>query len=262
MNIGVDDSVEKVDASQALSKLDELKDLVHTDEFKEAVQKCTDKHVEIIETYKPEIKECKQDFAEAAATCFSDMGKREKKRMMRDFQSTFNKLHRLWDSEEQNSSGETKLSRLAQEVSNVIRWFDFLGDDRMKTLLQDNGVYIDDAKTRKITKDYPLTDAVGQTMKSCLDDATLKNRKIREMTKDMSEDLFSSNVPTELQFDKDTNPIGLKASSFNKICKANAVKMTKSKEKSDKYISDLAEKAAFNEATEQLVQESLADLLN
>lgn len=261
-NTIIDDEVEKITQDEALQKFDEMKDLIHSDEFKDAIQKCTDTHVEILTTYKPEIKECKEDFADAAMACFSDLGKREKKKKSREFQTIFNKLHGFWDSEDENSSGETKIDRIATQVSNLIKWFAFLGDDRVKTALESRGIYLDDAKTEKIISEYPLTTGAATTMKSCLDDATTKNRKIREMTKSLAENLYADNVPTELQFDKDTNPIGLKPASFNKICKANAMKMTKSKEKADKYITDMAEKAAFNEATEQLIQESLAEILD
>lgn len=260
-DIIVDDSIEKISQEEALNKIDELKDLIHSDEFREAVKKCTDKHVEIITTYKPEIAECKEDFADAGVACMPDLSKKDKKHRCREFASTFNKLQGYWDNEEA-ANGETKISRLAAQVGQLVKWFDFLGDDRIVEALKLNGIYLDEKKMGKVTDEYPLTASCANTMKSCLDDAKVKNSKIREATKELTEDLYANNVPSDLQFDKDINPIGLKASSFNKICKANAVKMSKSKEKADKYISGLAEKSAFNEASEQLMQESLSEIFN
>lgn len=259
----IDDSIEKIDSEEALKKVDMLKDLVHSDEFKKAVDTCTDKHLEIMTSIKPEIKECREDFADSAVSVFKDLGlkKKELKQKAREFSSVFNKVLPYYDEDLKNDAGETKLSKIASQVAFLLKWFDFLGDDRLKEHLAFNGINIDSSNIAKLTATYAGIDASAKTMKQCLDDAVMKNGKIREISKALSEELYCDNVPAALQFDKDVNPIGLKPSAFNKICKVNAMKKTQKKEKTEKMLASLAEKSVFNEASEQLMQETLSDLM-
>ena len=145
------------DDTQDQTTIEDLKDFIGSDEFKESINKASEQRLKIINDFTPEMKEIKQEFIDYMIEGSGANSKEEKKEAKKKFSKEFKKavdyLHYAggWPKPETKA----KLETLAENVEIAIKYFDFMQNPVFKDKLAAHGIYIDESKTKKITDDYP-----------------------------------------------------------------------------------------------------------
>lgn len=187
---------------------------------------------------------------------------RSQYRMVRDF--IFVDEDESVDGDGVNSDVPKKLSKLVETIANVAQLLEYTGNDMLFTLLRERGVTLGVVPLEDAAPAF-ASDSVRDAVKDVFDTACEiqgeRNGKRREIT----ESVFDEEVPKELQYDKDVNPVGITRSDFAKLVsvqtrRAKALE-AEAREKVDEKITDAAEEKRFEIERSRLMMEKYSQLL-
>lgn len=250
------------DEEQDQMSVEELKDFIHSDEFKGSIEKASESRLEIINDFTPEMKDIKKEFVEYMTLGSGASSKDEKKEAKRKFNKTFKKVvdYVHYQGGWPKPDTKAKLETLAENVEVAIKYLDFMQCSLFRDRLTEHGIYIDDSKTRKLTDDCPdIKPETWENLKGMIEDGSQCQGKICQSADNIKINIFENEVPAELQYSKD-NPGGLKKGAFNKLVTAKAMATKKTEEKYKKYLDNLTENSIFNVAREELIQEGVENI--
>ncbi len=259
----------EIDEAEVQSQVEEIKDFVHSDEFKEIVQKATQHRLNIMTTIAPEMKDIKQEFidymTESSKVDKSDeVSKEDAKELKRKFGRIFKKLvdYTHYVGGYPRPETPSKLDVLADNVEIALKYLEFAKDQSFKTKLAERGIFIDEKKTKKLADDYPqLNPDTWENFKSMIDDGSECQGKICTEADKIKIDIFENDLPDEVKFSKD-NKVGLKTATFNKMVSAEAITAKVTEDKARRKLSNMSATSAYNIAREQVVTEHLAETID
>ena len=103
-------------------------------------------------------------------------------------------------------------------------------------------------------------DSVKQNIKNIFTNAKAIKDQVNDQSKSIADSIFMQ-IPVDLQFDKDTNPAGMKPSGFKKLVDLKTrlalAKTDESKDKVNEKIHDLIVDTQFDRARNNLMMESM-----
>ena len=158
-----------------------------------------------------------------------------------------------------------KLSKLVDTLSSVHALLKYIGCNTLDEELQKRGVRVV-SKSMEEQSEVFENELVKKDVKTVFEQTCSIQSDIEEAKRKITEDIFSSMVPSELQYDKNTNPSGLKDSDFDKLVsiKHSIIKAERSdndvKEKVNDKVTVEAEKKTFDIARNETILEFLSSV--
>lgn len=191
-----------------------------------------------------------------------DAEKNMVKEFKKDVSATYKGVCELLSDPEPEEGEESKVQKLVRKVAVLVKMLDYIGYGKLEEEFSRYGISLkyeklDESDTfsdERIREDVKEIFTNGKSIKEDVDG---KNLTIKES-------IFETAVPRELQYDKETNPTGLKSSDFCKLVamrtKFLMAQDDESKEKAEEKASDMAGDCEFSMERSRLMQLKLTDL--
>lgn len=250
------------ESEEMMTTPDEIKDYIHSDEFKQTLEKAAPSRMKILTEFTPEMKDIKVEFVEYMMNAAKDSDEDEKE-LQKKFRKIFKKVvdYHHYQGGWPKPNTPAKLETLAENVEYALKYLDFAQIREFRDRLEAHGIYIDDKKTKTLKDDFPnLNEETWENLRDMLDDGSTCQGKIHNSADEIKINIFEEDVPEEMRFSKD-NKCGIKKGPFNKMVTAEAMKKIKTEEKMKKYMTNLSEASIFNISREELLKERFTDML-
>lgn len=250
------------DSSEETLSPEEIKDYIHSDDFKQTLEKAVPSRVKIMEEFTPEMKEIKEEFVDYMVNAAKDLNEDEKE-LAKKFRKIFKKVvdYHHYKGGWPRPNTPAKLETLAENVEYALKYLDFAQITDFRDRLATRGIFIDDKKSKTLKDDYPnIKEGTWKNLRGMLDDGSTCQGKICNSADEIKINIFENDLPEEIRFSKD-NKCGIKKGPFNKMVTAEAMKKSKTDEKLKKYVTNLSEASVFNISREELLKERFTDML-
>ena len=254
------------------------KDLINSDEFEKALTEGAEYRKDMVISYKNQNKTNFDSFYEVMLEANEDIQKiLDKKRSKRtdnekqqilDFKKTvrsmYTQVQALTVDERLEEGKKSKVEKIVDKIVPVLSILRYIGNSKLDTELAKYGVSID---VKKLESLYPALDddAKRKALTGILTSATSIKQKVFDDNSYINEDLFQTKVPTGLQYDKESNNLGLKTYDWRKLVDAKAklimANSEEAKEKAEEKIEKIASEKQFEMARAELVRDKLTKLV-
>lgn len=158
---------------------------------------------------------------------------------------------------EQLEEGEpSKVEKLVKKVAAIVRMLDYLGHNEIDNEFKKYGIELNYKKMDE--EDAFSQSNVKSAVKSIFTNGVNIKDDINKGNEEIKTGIYESSVPVDLQFDKSTNPTGIKAADFCKLVDLKA-KYLRAQDESAK---GKVEEIATNMAEDYVFQNKRNDIIN
>lgn len=183
------------------------------------------------------------------------------KKFKSEVSSMYNQVQSLTIDEHLDEGKKTKIEKIVDKIIPVIDILRYLEINDLEKEFERRGLKL--VSTKNLEDRYPgLNDDAKRTvLKDVFTSATSIRQKILDDNNYINDDLYTSKVPVELQYDKKTNNAGLKYGDWRKLVDAKAklimANTNEAKEKAEEKIEHIATEKQFEVARAELVRDKL-----
>jgi len=157
-----------------------------------------------------------------------------------------------------------KLSQLVSRLSNVAAMLKYLGHSELETELDKLGVKLSYRKLEDVS-DVFSNDAIHTTLNEVFESACNIQKQINDKKREIKETIFEFEVPKMLQYDKETNPSGIKSTDFAKLVQIQTKKLKaqsdEAKDKVDMQATAEAENKHCDSIRSEILREKYMSLM-
>ena len=159
----------------------------------------------------------------------------------------------------------TKVQKLVQKLAPVVKLMQYIGHTEIDDEFARYGITLDYEKLIDSETAFE-NEQVEKDIKDVFERGKDLRVEVENNNEAIKTTIFETAVPQELQFDKSTNPTGLKSSDFCKLVDLKTKQLMaasdEAQEKVDEQINDLAGQVEFDNMRNKLIQSKLIDLQN
>lgn len=253
------------------------KDLLKSQAFETALTEGAEYKKSIITTYKKQNKDNYQRFQENMYEANVEVKKildtKKKKRteadneVLKKFKSDVSTLYRQTTDflipEKLEDGKKSKVEKIVEKIMPVISMLRYIDENILDKELAKHGLQITAAKLEDICPGL-ATDDKKKVIKDIFNEAKNIKMKVAADNEQISDMIFNSKVPIDLQYDKNTNNTGLKPGDFSKLVdvktKLLLAQTEDAKAKIDEKIEHIATEKTFEAARAELVRDSLTTM--
>lgn len=263
------------------------KQLIRSDEFDSALKSGSDVKSEIAGTMKQRVKNNYDRFYDMMLLGHTDIqeicNKRKKDRTqeeverLKKFVKDMKAAYRLYkeftfvnEDEKVNDDGTSnsipkKLSTLVDKLALVVPLLEYVGKDTLRNELHKRGITIACTPLEDRYEAFQ-NEQLAADIKDALEESCGLQKEIEVAERSIAEEIYPNMVPTELQYDKNSNPAGIKESDFKKMVelKFKLLKSEKedeqSKDKSKEKVLEEAEKRTYDITRNETVRYGLMSM--
>ena len=252
--------------------------LINSTEFNDALNAGAELRNNISTTYKiankSNYKRFEEVMYEANSTVKKILDTKKKNRtpadieVLKEFKKTLSTLYKqtqdLCTPEKVEEGKKSKIEKIVDKIIPVIDMLRYIDNNTLEAEFNKRGLSL--VSTKKLEDKYPAlnNDDKREVLKDIFNVATSLKTKVIKDNDEINVNIFTSKVPIDLQYDKDTNNSGLKPSDFRKLvdvkAKLLAAKTDEAKEKVDDKIEKLASDKQFEVARAELVRDKLTSM--
>lgn len=254
------------------------RELIESEEFENALAEGAECKMEILTTYKTHNKEIFKQFQEVMYESNPEIKKiletKKKKRteadneQLKQFKSYISTIYKqtvdLITPEKIEPGKKSKVEKIVDKIIPVIDMLRYIDQDVLNSEFKKHGVML--SFDNSFLDKFPGldNDNVRESIKCIFKDAKNIKVKINDDTEHINETIYSTKVPLDLQYDKQTNNDGLKSSDFKKLVdiktKLLMAKSDEDKEKVNEKIENVATEKQFEAARAELVRDTLTKI--
>ena len=263
------------------------KQLIRSDEFDSALKSGSDVKSEIAGTMKQRVKNNYDRFYDMMLLGHTDIqeicNKRKKDRTqeeverLKKFVKDMKAAYRLYkeftfvnEDEKVNDDGTSnsipkKLTTLVDKLALVVPLLEYVGKDALQNELHKRGITIACTPLEDRYEAFQ-NEQLAADIKDALEESCGLQKEIEVAERSIAEEIYPNMVPTELQYDKNSNPAGIKESDFKKMVelKFKLLKSEKedeqSKDKSKEKVLEEAEKRTYDITRNETVRYGLMSM--
>lgn len=193
----------------------------------------------------------------------SDDDNNKIKTFKKETSQSYRQICQLIAPEQLEEGEQTKIEKLVQKIAPIVKLMNYIGHAEIEKEFLKYGITLDytkliDSETlfedENIEKDVKEIFETGKNLRVETDN---NNEAIKGT-------IFETSVPLELQFDKSSNPTGIKSSDFCKLVdiqtKLLMANTEEAREKVDEKANDMAGEIEFANVRNKLMQSKLIDL--
>lgn len=251
------------------------KQLLESDEFNQAIEDGAELKKNIMTSYKLQHKtnfarfyetmlESREDIQKILDTRKknrTDDDKNKLKQFKQDVAKTYNQVRDFLMPEKVEEGKLTKIEKLVDKIASAVDMLSYIGSDVLAKEFKKRGLSI------VSTNEYPEkfdNDATRDNVKDIFECAVSIKKKVVDDNDFINDNIYTTKVPVELQYDKKTNNTGLKTGDFRKLVdlktKLVMAKTQEDKDKIDEKLEDAAAEKQFEMARAELVRDKLTNL--
>jgi len=256
--------------------IEDRKELICGEEFEKALVQAANLKKEIETSCKSRNKDNYSRFYEMMLMSRKDIeeinGKRKRDRTdednakLKEFKKTTSRTYRLVCDlivpEDLEEGEESKFQKMTAKIISVVRMLDFLGHHEIEDEFKKAGMEISFKKLAE--EDAFQNENVASNMKDVFEVGKKIREEIKDNTEAITEDVFQS-VPQDLQYEKSTNPTGIKSGDFSKLVDLKVKLMMANDDDQKEKVGDQAETMAsdkeFEIAKQRILQSKYLDLV-
>ena len=157
----------------------------------------------------------------------------------------------------------TKIQKLCQKIAPIVKLMEYIGNYEIENEFKKYGITFDYVKLSDSETAFE-----NENIENDVKEIFERGKSLKEETEKNNEEIktviFESSVPQELQFNKSTNPSGIKSSDFCKLVdlktKQLMARSEEAQEKVGEQINDMAGQVEFDNMRNKLIQSKLMDL--
>lgn len=254
-----------------------IKDLIHSEEFEDALLKGANYKKEIVTTYKSKNKDVYKRFQEIMYENNPEikelLAKRRKNRTdidnarLKDYKRYVSTLYRQTQELISNNTVEegqkTKIEKIVSKIIPVINMLKYIDCDILEKEFEKYGAQLIISPIENTV--LGLNDSnLKQQIKEIFAEAQEIREKVHSDNEYIEQFIFIEDVPQKLQYDKNVNNAGLKSSDFKKLVdiktKLLIANTEEAKEKVEEKIEHIATEKQFEAARAELVRDSLESM--
>lgn len=251
---------------------DNIVTLLGSDEFKNAVEEGVALNSETVTSCKSRDKDNFERFYELMLDSDEEiqaiLNKRKKNRTddentkVKQFKKKVTQMYKqtqlLLSEEDVEEGKKTRVEKLVEKIFPVITILKYIGENKLEVEFRKNGITLQFNELDN--NQYLSNDTVKQNIKNIFTNAKAIKDQVNDQSKSIADSIFMQ-IPVDLQFDKDTNPAGMKPSGFKKLVDLKTrlalAKTDESKDKVNEKIHDLIVDTQFDRARNNLMMESM-----
>ena len=172
------------------------------------------------------------------------------------------------DSMDENGVHRTvskKLEKLVDQIANTVALLEYIGHTELAGMLSKRGI---DLQYQELENRHAMfeNEKVREDLCSVFNESVNIAKEVDGETSAIKVDIYENQVPSELRFDKDVCPTGIRAQDFVKLVALQTKVMEaekangEAKEKADKAVVKEAEQKSFDMARAEIIREKVMDI--
>lgn len=262
--------------TEETNKITEKTDLICSEEFDKALESAAEIKKETLTSCKEQNKVNYDRFYEIMVMSDNDINQildkkvkdrtDSEKEKLKEFKKNTAFMYRqictLIAEEDLEEGEQTKIEKLVQKIAPIVKLMRYIGRYEIDNEFKKYG----------ITLDYEKLDEnetfANENIKTNVEDIFNSGKTIKETVSNKNNEIkvniFVQNISPELQYDKESNPLGIKESDFCKLVDLK-VKMLMAnsedaKEKLNEKVNNIAGDYEFNNARNKILQNKILTL--
>ena len=256
---------------------DTISEIIKGEDFEKALTSAADVRRETLTTLKNRNKNNYDTFYELMFSSrrdvqeISDKKKKDRtdseneivKAFKKETSGIYKQISNLIAEEELEDGEMTKIQKLVAKIAPLVKMMQYIGNTEIDDEFEKYGITLEYEKLDENEGNVFDSEDVRETVKKVFSvgkevvEGIEKNNEIIKTT------IYESEVPPDLRFDKNSNPVGLKNSDFLKLVNIKTellmAENEEDREKVDKKASDLAGEYEFDNARNKLIQTKLVN---
>lgn len=193
----------------------------------------------------------------------SDEDNTKVKEFKKGVSSMYKQVCDLLVPEELEDGELSKIQKMVQKISIVLKMLDYLGDNRIEEEFKKSGIKLsyDHLKDDEVFSQ----DHIKEQIDCIFDSGKTIKMDIEKNNEEIKTNIYENSVPIDLQYDKSMNPTGIKSSDFCKLVdlKAKLIQAQDNEDEKEK-ISDKANTMAgdylFQNKRNEIMNQKLNEL--
>lgn len=186
-------------------------------------------------------------------------------KLMKNFKKETSRSYKMvcdyLQPEELEDGQLTKFEKLADKVACAVQFLQYIGNTAMDDAFKARGITLEYKKLDEIHENYSaqgVKDNISDIFKTGVSIKT----NVKRAADDIKEKIYATKVPVELQFDKESNPLGITPSDWNKLVDLRAKLLIAKNDKDEQAkvedkASDMAGEKQFEMERARLLQKKL-----
>lgn len=185
------------------------------------------------------------------------------KSFKKETSQSYRQICSLLSPEELDDGELTKIQKLVQKIAPIVKLMEYIGHYEIENEFKKYGITFDYEKLGDSENVFE-----NEEIESSIKEVFERGKDLRGETEKNNDEIktviFETVVPHELQFEKNSNPTGIKSSDFCKLVdlktKILMAQSDEAKEKVDEKANDMAGQCEFDSARSKLLQQKLINL--
>ena len=184
------------------------------------------------------------------------------KSFKKEVSSTYKQVCDLLIPEELEDGEPSKIQKMVQKITSVLKMLDYLGDNRIEEEFKKSGIEL---KYKKLSEEEVFSQShIKENIECIFNNGKNIKEDINKNNEEIKTNIYENSVPSDLQFDKSMNPTGIKSSDFCKLVDLKAKLLQAqdddAKEKISEKASDMAGDYLMQNRRNELLNQKLNEL--
>jgi hypothetical protein len=180
----------------------------------------------------------------------------------KEVSATYKQVCDLLIPEELEDGEPSKIQKMVQKITSVLKMLDYLGDNRIEEEFKKSGIEL---KYKKLSEEEVFSQShIKENVECIFNNGKNIKEDINKNNEEIKTNIYENSVPSDLQFDKSMNPTGIKSSDFCKLVDLKAKLLQAqdddTKEKISEKASDMAGDYLMQNRRNELLNQKLNEL--
>lgn len=194
----------------------------------------------------------------------TDSDKEAVKAFKRETSQVYRQVCQLLAPEELEDGEQTRAQKLVAKVAPLVRILQYIGCMDVEKEFEKYGISLEYEKYGEDEESVFRNEGVKSTVMDVFENGKSLKAETERNAEAIKTTIFETAVPPELQFDKSTNPTGIRSSDFCRLVDLRAkilmAQSEEAKEKAEEKASDMAGQCEFDMERSRVVQSKLVDM--
>ena len=185
------------------------------------------------------------------------------KEFKKETSQTYRQICNLLAQEEIEEGEQTNVEKLVQKIAPLVKLMEYTGHHEIEDEFRKYGIVLDYERLGDMEDSAFENEEIENSLKEVFENGKNLKYEVNRNNDAIKTKIFETAVPVELQFEKSTNPSGIRSSDFCKLVdlktKMLMAQSDEAKEKIDEKANDMAGQCEFDNARNKLIQSKLIE---
>ena len=197
-----------------------------------------------------------QDILDTKKRNRTDEQNNKYKAFKKEVSGMYKQICDLITPEELEEGDLSKVQKLVYKVASVVKMMKYIGHNEIEDEFNKYGIGLNYEKLEK--NDVFQNEAIKANVLDVFKVGQSIKENINSNKEEIETNIYTQNVPVDLQFDKQMNPIGIKVSDFSKLVALKTKILMANSDEAKEKVGEVAE----NTAAQYVFQNNRNDIMN